>query len=141
MAVGQSIQRNVSASRFPPVTSLRGTSVSLSAHALASCRAMRQFPLSPGVWCARLPCSRSPAGHLLLLGLIRASSSQLLVKSIATGQGTDSGFNHSYFLTRETDFFLSTIRVGFASRGTRQVQGLLSICFPLLLLFEGRVCF
>lgn len=58
-------------------------------------------------------------------------------KSIATGQGTDSGFNHSYFLTREPDFFPSTIRAGFASQETRQVQGLVSICFS----FAGSSCF
>lgn len=118
---------------FHQVTSLRVTPVSLSAHPLASRWAVRQFPLSRGIWCTSPPCSSAPGDHLLLLGLIRAASLQLLVKALP--QDGDRLWFQSLVLSRERErephFFPSTMRADFASQGTRLVQGSLSLCLGL----------
>lgn len=131
MTVGQSIQRNFSASWFSSSDIIQGgTSVSvcpsisiLLGHEAISFVSWYSVYTPAMLWRSWRSFTTS--------GINKSCGFAASCKSVATGWGTDSGFNHLYFLTREPDFFPSTIRADFTSQGTRQAQGFLSIWLVL----------
>lgn len=109
MTVGQSIQRNFSASWFSSSDIIQGdTSVSvcpsisiLLGHEAISFVSWYSVYTPAMLWRSWRSFTTS--------GINKSCEFAASCKSVATGWGTDSGFNHLYFLTREPDFFPSTI--------------------------------